>query len=160
MYIWNVKALAQDLKAGQVSQKEKMKYFLVTIIVQMLMTSMPAQPSLQYGDFIRTVIFIIITAIGIVVCYKANSRGDDKEFVERIICLSLPIGVRISLLLFIGLILDIIIATVLQFGPQALEVSIFIVSIIVLIITLTWMRSYIIDVSGAGENSPGIHVSQ
>jgi hypothetical protein len=160
MYIWNVKALAQDLKAGQVSQKEKMKYFLVTIIVQMLMTSMPAQPSLQYGDFIRTVIFIIITAIGIVVCYKANSRGDDKEFVERIICLSLPIGVRISLLLFIGLILDIIIATVLQFGPQAVEVSIFIVSIIVLIITLTWMRSYIIDVSGAGENSPGIHVSQ
>jgi hypothetical protein len=160
MYIWNVKALAQDLKAGQVSQKEKMKYFLVTIIVQMLMTSMPAQPSLQYGDFIRTVIFSIITAIGIVVCYKANSRGDDKEFVERFICLSLPIGVRISLLLFIGLILDIIIATVLQFGPQALEVSIFIVSIIVLIITLTWMRSYIIDVSGAGENSPGIHVSQ
>ncbi|HEU4881024.1 MAG TPA: hypothetical protein VFT45_02230, partial [Longimicrobium sp.] len=45
---------------------------------------------------------------GIWVCYRANQRGDGTAFVERFICLSVPVTIRWLVLFFgvwIGLVL-------------------------------------------------------
>jgi hypothetical protein len=44
--------------------------------------------------------FGVVNAAGILVCYEANRQGDNREFVNRFVCLSWPITIRL-LTLFI-----------------------------------------------------------
>jgi hypothetical protein len=101
MYIWNTKGLAEDLRLKkQMSQREKFKYlFFLTIIGSALIASA------QFSNLPPTTINIIteiacfmICVIGLYFCYQINSRGDDKEFIERSLFLSVPIGIRVGLL--------------------------------------------------------------
>lgn len=50
---------------------------------------------------------LFVIALGIMVwgmraCYKANSRGDGRAFVERYVCLSVPISIYATLANFIA----------------------------------------------------------
>lgn len=59
----------------------------------------PVYQSIHYNSFYTELISLpliqdIICVLGIVICYKTNKAGDDKEFIERIICLGLPVGIR------------------------------------------------------------------
>lgn len=100
MYLWNIKKLREDLKENRVSSREKMKYFLVF----MLVVGGSFYVGLGFGDagipygytLFEALAFIIITIAGMLVCYQANKQGDDKEFIERFICIGFPIGIRIS----------------------------------------------------------------
>lgn len=51
---------------------------------------------------------VAVTVAGIWVCYRANQRGDGTAFLERFICLTLPVMLRWLALFFgvwIGLVL-------------------------------------------------------
>jgi len=149
MYLWNVKALVEDLKANKVYQKEKMKYLLVSTILEMLISLLPLQYStFGYLEFVQTVLYILILTIGILLCYEANSRGDNKEFVERFICISLPLQIRISLLFIIVMVAELIL-----FGPSNKHIISFVNITLAGIIFFTRVRSYIIDISGANNSS-------
>ncbi len=39
---------------------------------------------------------LVLLVFGLTCLYKINKHGDDKNFIERIICLSFPIGIRIA----------------------------------------------------------------
>jgi hypothetical protein len=107
MYWWNVRQLAQELRAGQVDEKERFKYFLATSIAWTLV----AQPFFYYGetfkvaDVVSGVLALTITVIGTVLCYRVNKRGDNTDFIARMICLSWPIGIKLVMLGFGVLIL-------------------------------------------------------
>jgi hypothetical protein len=51
---------------------------------------------LSVGTSIATT---IITILGIYFCYRANKQGDGRDFTKRVACFSLPINLRIFLLL-------------------------------------------------------------
>lgn len=159
MYFWNVKALSEDLKTRTMSQREKMKYFLAFMVIGVIVT---ANFFLSFGSseeiniilIIEDFITIVITVGGIILCYKANQAGDDFEFIDRFICLSLPITIRLTVLLFISYGIYMIIGYHI-FGTRfddTLERTTIIDFIIVILaeaLYYLWIRSYILKISGA-----------
>ena len=103
MYWWNIKALASELKSGKVSPFEKFKYFfafmLVTSIFVELIYLFPLPESPTLFDYASSILVILITILGLILCYKSNKKGDNKDFIERFVCLSWPITIRLIVII-------------------------------------------------------------
>lgn len=102
MYLWKVDSLVEDFKSGSVSQKEEFKYMLFFSIA-MVFASDPALhigESYNHYDTILSVITLCISIIGVHYCYKINSRGDNKDFLVRVICIGLPVAIRLLAVMF------------------------------------------------------------
>lgn len=96
MYLWNVNALVKEFQEDRISEREKMKYYLVTSVLMTL----GQQHGLQIG--VNNIVYAVVVFLGVVLCYKANSNGDNRNFIDRMVCLGFPIMIR---LLPIGIIL-------------------------------------------------------
>ncbi len=129
-YFWHVDDLVHDLRAGIVTEYEKMRYFLWTVVLHsaqglsFMKDISPAEKSL-ISVFVLIGLFILIW--GIYHCYRMNKQfGDNKNFIERFVCLSFPLGIKIgvlSALLFIAVLalVAIIIALIfsIKYAPPA-----------------------------------------
>jgi len=101
MYLWKVNSLVEDFKSGNVSQKEEFKYMLLYTITMVLGTD-PALyigSSYNYYDTLTSVLMLGISIFGIFYCYKLNSSGDNKDFIVRLMCLGLPVTIRVLTLM-------------------------------------------------------------
>ncbi len=99
MNFWRYDELANRLKAGKVSEKEKFYYFFIFMLFWYLNTLPSVSQSFGNVDKINiwlSLISIALLTFGLSCVYKVNKKGDDKNFIERIICLSFPIGVRLG----------------------------------------------------------------
>jgi hypothetical protein len=103
MYLWNTEALAVKLKDGELSQKERFKYFFIFIVL----TALLMEVCLYVGEIPSVItiteaaITLIITIGGTLLSYKKNRDGDNKEFIDRYVCLSIPILIKLTVL-FVG----------------------------------------------------------
>jgi RsiW-degrading membrane proteinase PrsW (M82 family) len=88
LYLWNTKALINDLRNEQVTQEEQLKYFLLGAV---LVFALPERVTLYH------VVDIVILILGVLSCYNANSKGDNKDFIVRLTCLAIPLSIRIFL---------------------------------------------------------------
>lgn len=131
MYLWNYAALVKDFKEHKVTAREKLKYLLVMMIYvptglmgsnwvpaiyrfiyqlanDILARQAPQVPSLKiYDDYnhLFDIAMVSISVLGIIACFIANHKGDGRNFIERFMCLSVPISIRVGvyfLLLFLG----------------------------------------------------------
>ena len=97
MYLWKVDSLVSDFKTGKVSQFEEFKYILLFTIL----TTLVSDPFLYIGssynqyDAISTFLILGITISGVYYCYQINKKGDNKEFIVRVMCIGLPAGIRV-----------------------------------------------------------------
>ena len=102
MYLWNTKALAGELKDGTLSQRERFKYLLILAVISAAAIEgeryVSEQPSLPM--WVESALAIVITVVGIWVCYRANRKGDDREFIDRYICMGFPLLIRLVVLVF------------------------------------------------------------
>jgi uncharacterized membrane protein len=71
--------------------------------------------------FINGIVYYFLPIIGIVICYKTNKSGDDKEFLERFIALSFPIALRTFVL---GILLGIIYLIILFSIPMLKNIDV------------------------------------
>lgn len=97
MYLWKVDSLVDDFKSGRVTQKEEFKYMLLFAIA-MIFASDPALyigSSYNHYDTISSVAVLGISIFGVYYCYKINSGGDNRDFIVRVMCIGLPVMVRI-----------------------------------------------------------------
>jgi hypothetical protein len=97
MYFWKVDNLIDDLKSNKVNQKEEFKYILL-FFVSTIFSSDPilfANTSYNIYNSISSVINVTLTIIGLYYCYKVNADGDNKEFMKRVVCIGLPVMVRL-----------------------------------------------------------------
>lgn len=100
MYLWNTEALATKLKDSELSQAERFKYFFIFIVLNALIMEL----SLYIGEMptvitiTESVIALIMTMSGTLLAYNINKNGDDKEFTDRYICLSIPILIKVIVL--------------------------------------------------------------
>ena len=97
MYLWKVDSLVDDFKSGRVPQKEELKYMLLFTIA-MAFASNPALyigSSYNHYDTIISVAVLGISIFGVYYCYKINSGGDNRDFIVRIMCIGLPVMVRV-----------------------------------------------------------------
>ncbi len=99
MYLWNINKLASDLKDNTVSEGEKVKYFIFSVFWSAFFHAMGPYscPNPDQTTLILSVIYIICLPTGVWICYRANSGGDGQNFLERFICLCVPICVRLTL---------------------------------------------------------------
>ena len=104
MYFWNTRALARELKARKLSQREKMKYLLACTVAGtglIWMVFWSPQPEAQLPLILADLFVPLVIGIwGVLFCYRANRHGDNEEFFDRFICISWPVGVRFLVLLF------------------------------------------------------------
>ncbi len=133
MYLWNVNALVKDLREDNVSEKEKLKYYLFTIVSNIVFTI-----DLSW----YAVIPIIVGILGILSCFEVNSKNDNKQFLDRMICINVPLCIR-----FITIILPTAIIIFFIFPFLQNIVIIRVLDMIILLSYIMILRSYIEKVS-------------
>jgi len=100
MYLWNTEALAVKLKDGELSQNERFKYFFIFIVL----TALLMEVCLYVGEIPSVItitegaVVLIMTIGGTLLSYKKNKDGDNKDFIDRYVCLSIPILIKITVL--------------------------------------------------------------
>jgi uncharacterized membrane protein YfcA len=92
MYWFSVRKLADDLREGRVNEYEQFKYYLATFVAVNVLVYFGGSSSMD--DLASTALNVCVTILGIIVCYRVNKRGDNTDFVNRMICLSWPAGVQ------------------------------------------------------------------
>lgn len=103
MFFWNVNTLSSQLRKNQISEKEILKYFIGLIILDAVSAIHPPSLSVVYAkyQFIHISIFLLIDVLGAWFCFDANRRGDNKEFLNRMICLSFTSSIKFIAITFI-----------------------------------------------------------
>jgi len=96
MYIWKPSNLAIDLRNDNVTEKEKLKYVLFWVLATAIASDPVLHIDFEYvlNDTILSIVMLLISAAGTIYCYKINKKGDNKDFISRYICLSIPVGIR------------------------------------------------------------------
>jgi hypothetical protein len=100
MYWWKASKLAVDFREGRVDEKERFKYYLATIIAWNIVV----QTVFRYGEvswrlhLLFALVILIANVVGIVLCFRANKKGDDTDFISRMICLGWPVGIRLAVI--------------------------------------------------------------
>jgi len=105
MYIWNVKALEQGLRGGIISEREQFKYVLFLVIIGGIFVGALASIGGEWNfwRFLDYLMFNVIGIVGAITCYRVNKAGDDKDFIVRYTCLTVPVVVRFVLLITVPL---------------------------------------------------------
>lgn len=123
MYFWKVDDLVRDLRAGIVSEYDKMKYFLFEIVLVYL----GLFGNIAHGDTPTAIItmFFMVFQLAIVVwgtyhCFVINKQHDNKNFLERYICLRFPLMIRFAVYVFLGLL---VLALIFVLGHISVEHS-------------------------------------
>lgn len=95
--IWNASALAAELRDGTLSEAEKAGYVLALVVGQTAMEAISGRAAGALGGpgrFLSAALLAAVSAAGLVACFRANQRGDGVRFIERVMCLALPVLVR------------------------------------------------------------------
>ncbi len=102
MYLWSTKGLIKELRDGSLDQKEKVKYFVVFLLMYNVgfELSLFAQENYSIDDLTSFVVNTVIMVVAIYLCFRINRDGDDVEFIDRFVCLGLPITIRFICSLF------------------------------------------------------------
>lgn len=103
MYFWKIDSLVQELKDGSLPQSERMKYLLATVTVYAAVAELSflfAEPITALQIF-QSVFIVALTVVGTIYCYVVNRRGDNREFIDRFICIGWVVSVRVTAL-FMG----------------------------------------------------------
>jgi len=146
MYLWNTKALAKELKEGTLNEWEKFKYFITGVMLYELLISIPSDT--DYNLFEWVVISVsgfLITFLGIYMCYKINKTGDGLNFIERFICISLPIMIKLSVWSLLPLFIFVLLMGTEQEELASFDsfLGIFIIATVIFITVLFYWRVYV-----------------
>lgn len=96
MYFWNDKKLSIDLKENKISQRDVLNYFFILLIMDSISAMYVLKSSNNQGlTLLSALIALIIHLVGISLCFKNNEQGDGKNFLDRLICLALPINIKV-----------------------------------------------------------------
>jgi nitric oxide reductase large subunit len=102
MNFFKDKELAQRFANNNVSSKERFKYFIAFMFITCILVSasytntMWQNPdgshiNLTDVDIFSDIFVLLSTLIGSYILYIINRSGDDKEFIERYVCLGFPV---------------------------------------------------------------------
>lgn len=112
----NDRELARRFKNDSVPQKERFIYFFIYVVMSSIfmqlipITFISTENNIKIDTtyIISVLVYILIVIFGTIICHKTNKAGDDREFIERMICLGFPIAIRTIIISFIIAILHLI----------------------------------------------------
>jgi hypothetical protein len=125
MYLWNYNKLADDFKNDKVTEQEKFKYFFLNLLIgyfflELLQYSQTKNPTLE--NIILSSIGILGTIIAVSILYKKNKQNDNRTFIERYICLSIPIMIKMFVFSLITIFVCSIIIAIILGEPRSTEI--------------------------------------
>ncbi len=104
MNFFKDRELARRMRDGLVPSKERFRYGLILFLLTTCAGATFLYDDVQtftMWDRATDGVEIFMTLFGTIFVYKTNVRGDDKEFLERYICLGFPVLVRTTVLVAI-----------------------------------------------------------
>ena len=81
-----------------VTERQKFLYFLTLLVLVMLIAELSfylGQDAEPLALLKSTIALFLLTIFGTILCWGANRKGDDQSFVERYVCLYVPVLVKI-----------------------------------------------------------------
>ena len=101
MYLWNVEGLIRDFRTQKITEHQKLNYAITFAIIVLFLT----YSILLFGTelsartrkdllCLELIMLSIVNVAGLKICFHANQRGDGRAFIERVMCLSLPLTIR------------------------------------------------------------------
>ena len=105
MYIWRVKNLSEEFRAGTVTDRQQLPYLLVFVGLSCLasdsyINGWLACDALNSFDLLMLPLALITGLGGTLLCYRA-ALPNKNGFLARYICLGIPIFVRIIVLVIL-----------------------------------------------------------
>jgi hypothetical protein len=100
MYLFRIKPLVKDLCENRVGKDEKFKYLMFNSLLIYIEVMMPQTDVSKYHLY-NSLVYVLIMLIGYIAIFDINKRNDNKDFIERLICLECPLVVRTFFLYFI-----------------------------------------------------------
>jgi hypothetical protein len=101
MHILKARPVAEALRRGSLSQRELFFYFLGALVVNaiqiqwMVLTTNATFNVMTVGNGL---LYIAVLIAGTIWLFKVNASGDGAAFIERYICLSLPLNIQFIIL--------------------------------------------------------------
>ena len=87
--------IADALKNNLLTEKEKL-FFVAAILVNYLFGTR----SLIFQFGLYALIEFAFAVGGVWLCFRENSRGDNRQFIERFLCLQTAIAIRVYSVVF------------------------------------------------------------
>lgn len=105
LYILNPEALANSLAVNGIAEKDAFRYLLISTVLLGSRVYVPIESTyLDVGAvplgwrISEYLALALINLGGLQWCFRTNQAGDGKDFVERFICLTLPVAIRVILM--------------------------------------------------------------
>jgi len=105
VYFWKTQQLADDIKSNKISEKSKMYYYLIMMVLFDFIAYLYLVEGL---DTVSTTIVIsemlsviIVTIAGILITFKTNKGEDGVDYIARVIMLAFPISIKIFIFMMI-----------------------------------------------------------
>ena len=105
VYFWKTQQLADDIKSNKISEKSKMYYYLIMMVLFDFIAYLYLVEGL---DTVSTTIVIsemlsviIVTIAGILITFKTNKGEDGVDYIAREIMLAFPISIKIFIFMMI-----------------------------------------------------------
>jgi hypothetical protein len=100
MHLWNIDALADELRTGKLTEVQSFRYFLFVLLAETTPFFLPVRSegpltfySMGFGAVVPF-IWLATGIAGVIVCFRVNQQSDGVDFIRRFICLAVPSSVR------------------------------------------------------------------
>ena len=163
--IWyNIKELEKQLAAGKVSELLTYKYLLSHLLLFALLNNYPGaggDAGSFWAPWVRLIIVLVAISWGIGKTFEINQKGDNRDYLKRLISLSLVASLR-TIVVFFGyaVILSTVILLADRFGFNSVKGSIFSeVGQLVTYLFILLVYYYTLISSFNRINTPGLYES-
>jgi len=115
MYLWKTKNLAIDIKNQSINEKDKMFYYLFTMLFYNITSYLYLIDIEEYTTnviFLEIVSITLIWTIGTLITFSTNKGNNGIDYISRVIMLSVPITIR---LLLVALIFELLIFSMITY---------------------------------------------
>lgn len=100
LYVVNVRGLADGLAQQQVPNWIQCGYLIPWTLVscnRFLLVAPRIAPADGHVLRLESLASVIIIIVGVFLCFRLNSKGDDGHFLTRLVCLGAVVGMRLFL---------------------------------------------------------------
>lgn len=149
MNLWRDRDVAIRLRRNDISEIEKLKYLSATLLFYTSMTTITARRLIgdETGTFGALAyaydsFMLILAVVLIIYAFVQNRKGDGLNFIERYICVSFPLTIKLTVYIIIGVTLATTISfMIIDMDPDGVEGhwSTHVILVLALVATYTYM---------------------
>lgn len=99
MYFWNIKALTEDIRQGDFSDKDVISYIVLSLLLYSIsfeaLNFFPVEnQNYNFWDIMDSFLSIFVPVIGTLYAYKMNGGRLGKDFANKYFSIGFVVGVR------------------------------------------------------------------